>query len=355
MTGDKEKASKGKRKKADISSESENEDFPETVTVSGRKVKMTEKAAAASKRTRVPASKKKVRILEPADSEASNDSERDEASRNSERDDVPEGVEGAGEGRGVGGSEGGVRVASNDRELEPTEVRMAYCQYCSDVILTRSGLKWFGHGIGHTYRILRSQTILHLRMRLASLTDHRNQKTNTVEILRPFFRIDDLSRSTTTAKQSLKTGAGANYAGEYTHHSISERLGPGLMNMNTYHREDTAVKKKKGPLAGWYKGGNSTCRRHIASKHYVEYSKRCKDLSVEESREAVPKKVWEDRVRAKAVAAGEKGAQKTLDSTVKKIETPSEFSKRGILESVTIHVVCDDQVGTCAAVTLTLV
>ena len=61
-------------------------------------------------------------------------------------------------------------------------------------------------------------------------------------------------------------------------------------------RDDKDAIKKKGPTAGWYKGGNSSCRRHIAAVHYSVYSSRCKELKVQESREAIPKKGWEDPI-----------------------------------------------------------
>ncbi|KAI1793590.1 hypothetical protein LXA43DRAFT_1092759 [Ganoderma leucocontextum] len=58
------------------------------------------------------------------------------------------------------------------------------------------------------------------------------------------------------------------------------------------------LKKTKGDGAGWYTGGNSTCRRHIRAAHYAEYQKRCEEAGLEEDWQAVPKAILEAR-RAK--------------------------------------------------------
>ena len=47
--------------------------------------------------------------------------------------------------------------------------------------------------------------------------------------------------------------------------------------------ENETTKKVKGSRAGWFKGGNSTCRQHIASAHYETYSKQCRELGIEEN------------------------------------------------------------------------
>ena len=100
----------------------------------------------------------------------------------------------------------------------------------------------------------------------------------------------------------------------------------------------------KGDIAGWYKGGNSTCRRHIRSDHYPEYKKRCEEGGIEEDWQAVPKHILAEW-KAKADAEkGKTGGQSTLDSVVVKVQGPKAFSREGILDAVTRHVVCGDQV-----------
>lgn len=47
--------------------------------------------------------------------------------------------------------------------------------------------------------------------------------------------------------------------------------------------ENETTKKARGSCAGWFKGGNSTCRQHITSAHYETYSEQCKELGIEEN------------------------------------------------------------------------
>lgn len=110
-------------------------------------------------------------------------------------------------------------------------------------------------------------------------------------------------------------------------------------------RKDAKKCLQQGGHAGWYTGGNSTCRRHIASAHYEEYRKCCKEAKVAESKAATPKSVLEAREEAaskKEVAATKK--QTTLDGVARKLDTPTMFSRPSTLDAVTKHVVCGDQV-----------
>lgn len=52
----------------------------------------------------------------------------------------------------------------------------------------------------------------------------------------------------------------------------------------------------------------------------------------------------ERAAKEKAVVKGKKGRQTTLDRIAKKVQTPTCFSQEGILQAVTEHVVCGDQV-----------
>ena len=120
-------------------------------------------------------------------------------------------------------------------------------------------------------------------------------------------------------------------------------------NMARCGSDDEEIKKEKGGRAGWYRGGNSTLRRHIAVAHYEEYAMKCKEAGVEEMDAAVPLDVQEERKRAaeKALGKSEKrsaGGQTTLDSAVHKVQVPTAFSQEGILDAVTKHIVCGDQV-----------
>ncbi|OJT02272.1 Zinc finger BED domain-containing protein RICESLEEPER 2 [Trametes pubescens] len=108
-------------------------------------------------------------------------------------------------------------------------------------------------------------------------------------------------------------------------------------------REDPKKCLQQGGRAGWYTGGNSTCRRHIASAHYQEYHKRCKEAKVAESNTATPKSVLEARKEAASKKEIQVKKQTTLDGAVRKLETPTMFSRPSIFDAVTKHVVCGDQ------------
>lgn len=115
------------------------------------------------------------------------------------------------------------------------------------------------------------------------------------------------------------------------------------------YRVDKKVIAAEGARAGWYKGSNSSCRRHIARVHYDEYSRLCKAQGIEEQTEAIPKSLKEERARAAAAAAdeGKKGKgkqQSTLDLAVRKVEAPTAFLPDAILRHVTILIVTSDQV-----------
>ena len=108
--------------------------------------------------------------------------------------------------------------------------------------------------------------------------------------------------------------------------------------------DDPKVMKKKADIAGWYTGGNSTCRRHNRSSHYPEYKRRCEEGGIEEDWQAVPKHILAERKVKEEAEKGKSGSQSTLDGVVVKVQGPKAFSREGILDAVTRHVVCGDQV-----------
>ncbi len=108
--------------------------------------------------------------------------------------------------------------------------------------------------------------------------------------------------------------------------------------------ESQRIKKAKGSRAGWYKGGNSTLRQHIASAHYDTYSARCKEEGIEENWRAVPKKVRQARAAAAAAAEGKKDGQRSLDTMLPKMQAPKAFSPHAILKSVTRLIVSGQHV-----------
>ncbi|KAM5530832.1 hypothetical protein V8D89_015500 [Ganoderma adspersum] len=108
--------------------------------------------------------------------------------------------------------------------------------------------------------------------------------------------------------------------------------------------DDPKVIQMKGRRAGFYKGGNSSLRRYIASFHYEEYSRRCKKAGIEENHQAVRDDIKEVREAAEKGAAGKKGGQRTLDGVVKKVQTLTAFCLSKLLHHVTQHVMCCDEV-----------
>lgn len=112
-------------------------------------------------------------------------------------------------------------------------------------------------------------------------------------------------------------------------------------------RGNPNAKARRGQTPGWYTGSNTTCRRHIGTWHYKEYHARCKAGKFDEQEAAIPKAVILARKAAANKKKGEKrkeGKQTTLDGIARKVQTPTAFSRVGILDAVTTHVVVGDQV-----------
>ncbi len=68
---------------------------------------------------------------------------------------------------------------------------------------------------------------------------------------------------------------------------------------------------------------------------------------MDEQDAAMPVDVREERERAAVKLKGKEtsaGGQTTLDSALRKVQTPTAFSQEGILDAVTKHIVCGDQV-----------
>ncbi len=92
--------------------------------------------------------------------------------------------------------------------------------------------------------------------------------------------------------------------------------------------ESKRIKKRKGARAGWYKGGNSTCRQHIASAHYAEYRERCQKDGIEENYRCIPKAVRQEREREQQA---KRDGQQLLDKLLPKVQTPMSFTPESIL------------------------
>ncbi|PIL25949.1 hypothetical protein GSI_11703 [Ganoderma sinense ZZ0214-1] len=112
-----------------------------------------------------------------------------------------------------------------------------------------------------------------------------------------------------------------------------------LTTAETISDDPKVIKSKGKSEAGWYKGGNSSDCRHIASAHYELYSQKCKELGLEEQKEAVPKDIWAAWEAKNEAAEGKKGAQTMLDTVVKMVKRPQEFTPEALLQSITVLIV----------------
>lgn len=104
--------------------------------------------------------------------------------------------------------------------------------------------------------------------------------------------------------------------------------------------------KSKGVRAGFLKGGNSSCRRHIRL-HYKEYSEACLKAGIPENSTCVPLHILKARQAEEEQASHSNPtalSQTTLGFPV--VQGPSSFTREHLLEQLTIHIVCDDQVST---------
>ena len=96
--------------------------------------------------------------------------------------------------------------------------------------------------------------------------------------------------------------------------------------------------KKHGKLAGFFRGGNSTCHTHIR-KHYNLYSQKCEEQGIEENKCCVPPNI----ARAREKTAGGKGMiQMQLDTMLTVDKSQNEFSHEAILKAVTQLIACTD-------------
>lgn len=113
------------------------------------------------------------------------------------------------------------------------------------------------------------------------------------------------------------------------------------------------LKANKGEEAGFFKGHNSSNRRHIASNidHYKVYTAACAEDDIKESASAVPSAILDARNAAAELASISAGVATSTVSSQSRlsfatVKGPTSFSTESLLDALTIHVVCDDQVGT---------
>jgi hypothetical protein len=110
-------------------------------------------------------------------------------------------------------------------------------------------------------------------------------------------------------------------------------------------RDDENFTKAHGKRRAFHKGGNSSCRQHIR-QHYNIYKERCEKGGIDMSHHAVPRDVWrkiEDEKEAKK--NGRKSDKKTQQQLqFGTVTGPREFTRAGILQSVTKLIATNNQV-----------
>jgi hypothetical protein len=89
----------------------------------------------------------------------------------------------------------------------------------------------------------------------------------------------------------------------------------------------------------FFKGGNSTCRGHIASNHFEEYERLCKAMKVKVNHRCIPEVV--------AHARKVKGKEKVPMQSKLEFGKVVEFTREGTLEAVAKFIACDNQVRQC--------
>jgi hypothetical protein len=103
---------------------------------------------------------------------------------------------------------------------------------------------------------------------------------------------------------------------------------------------ETALKLKRRPKrslrACFLSGSNSTCRGHIASHHFEEYEKRCKN--------ATPSIKLNYRCIPEAVRKSKEQKGKSEQQTLLKFSKAKEFMRGALLDAVAKLIACDDQV-----------
>jgi hypothetical protein len=105
---------------------------------------------------------------------------------------------------------------------------------------------------------------------------------------------------------------------------------------------EKAIKEERRPektrRACFLKGGNSTCRGHIAGFHFTEYERRCKAQNLKLNHRCIP----EDVARARSKKEKEGPVQMKLEFG--KAIAVAEFTREGVLDAVAKFIACDNQV-----------
>lgn len=115
----------------------------------------------------------------------------------------------------------------------------------------------------------------------------------------------------------------------------------------TYYqsRDDADFVKLHGKRKAFHKGGNSSCRLHIR-QHYVLYKEKCLQADVPVNHWCIPRSIWKEMEEAKEAEKRGRMTNKQSQQILafQTVTGPREFTREGILHSITKLIATDDQV-----------
>lgn len=93
----------------------------------------------------------------------------------------------------------------------------------------------------------------------------------------------------------------------------------------------------------FFKGGNSSCRLHIR-QHFTLYKEKCEIAGVPVNHWAIPRPIWKDMQDEKKNKKELTKTQEQQQLNFKPVIGPREFTRAGVLQSVTELIATNNQV-----------
>jgi hypothetical protein len=108
-------------------------------------------------------------------------------------------------------------------------------------------------------------------------------------------------------------------------------------------RDDERFLKLQGMRKAFFKGGNSSCRLHLR-QHFVLYKERCEKAGVPINHWAIPRPIWKEMQEEKEADKQVTKKQEQQQLNFKAVTGPREFTRKGVLQSVTELIATNNQV-----------
>jgi DNA-binding LacI/PurR family transcriptional regulator len=112
---------------------------------------------------------------------------------------------------------------------------------------------------------------------------------------------------------------------------------------DVYCSVDERFLKLHGKQKAFFKGGNSSCRLHIR-QHYVIYKEKCEKAGIPINHWAVPRAIWKEMQDEKEAEKRLTKKQEQQQLSFKTVTGPREFTRAGVLHSVTELIATNNQV-----------